>query len=279
MALLRIFTSDVSAFDEGDGEPSLSRSESRISIADGDFLFEFLGAFTLGPGAEFGGRLDALRFSAGGRLALEFTGIGRSAPSISDLLADEEGVFEAFALAGDDTILLSGESDQGMGFAGADRMVGREGNDTLSGGLGNDTLLGGAGADRLRGDAGNDRLLGGGGEDRVFGGAGSDRLGGGAGADMLSGGGGDDRLQGGKGDDILSGGGGRDVFVFGPRDGSDRIRDFRDGADLIELRGAGGFGGLTIGQDGADVTIAFANTLIRVESADEGDFSAADFLC
>ncbi len=278
MAILRIFTNDVSAFEEGDGEPSLSRSESRISIADGDFLFEFLGAFTLGPGAEFGGRLEALRFSAGGRLALEFTGIGRSAPSISDLLADEEGVFEAFALAGDDTILLSRESDQGMGFAGADRMVGRGGDDSLFGGLGSDTILGGAGADRLRGEAGNDRLLGGAGGDRLLGGAGRDELIGGAGADALSGGAGADRLLGGKGDDLLSGGGGRDVFVFGRRDGNDTIRDFRDGADLIEIRGPGGFDGLTVGQDGADVTIAFGDTLIRVENAAEGDFSAADFL-
>ncbi len=278
MAILRIFTNDVSAFDEGDGEPSMSRSESRIVIADGDFLFEFLGAFMLGAGAEFGGRLDSLRFSAGGRLALEFTGIGRSASSISDLLAADEGVFEAFALAGDDAILLSGESDESNGFAGADRIVGRAGNDSLAGGAGDDTILGGAGADRLQGDAEKDRLLGGAGGDSLLGGAGADQLNGGSGADALSGGAGADRLQGGKGDDFLVGGGGRDVFLFGPRDGSDTIRDYRGGTDLIEIRGVAGFGALTIAQDGADVTIAFRTTLIRVENAAESDFSAADFL-
>lgn len=55
------------------------------------------------------------------------------------------------------------------------------------------------------------------------------------GADMLNGGAGDDRLHDGAGSDVLTGGAGADVFVF-TRDGAlDRITDFTDGQDLIDL--------------------------------------------
>ena len=55
------------------------------------------------------------------------------------------------------------------------------------------------------------------------------------GADTLNGGAGDDRLHDGAGSDVLTGGAGADVFVF-TRDGAlDRITDFTDGQDLIDL--------------------------------------------
>ncbi len=54
-------------------------------------------------------------------------------------------------------------------------------------------------------------------------------------ADTLNGGAGDDRLHDGAGSDVLTGGAGADVFVFA-RDGAlDRITDFTDGQDLIDL--------------------------------------------
>lgn len=57
-----------------------------------------------------------------------------------------------------------------------------------------------------------------------------------AGAEMLHGGAGDDRLFDGAGADVLTGGLGADVFVFA-RDGAvDRISDFSDGQDRIDLR-------------------------------------------
>jgi Ca2+-binding RTX toxin-like protein len=53
----------------------------------------------------------------------------------------------------------------------------------------------------------------------------------------LSGGAGKDALRGGAGNDVLSGGAGVDTFVFGKKEGNDVIRDFKDGTDLIDLRG------------------------------------------
>lgn len=57
-----------------------------------------------------------------------------------------------------------------------------------------------------------------------------------AAADTLNGAAGDDRIYDGAGSDVLTGGAGADVFVFN-RDGAlDRITDFTDGQDLIDLR-------------------------------------------
>ncbi|MEB0161090.1 M10 family metallopeptidase C-terminal domain-containing protein, partial [Pseudomonas sp. AH2 (2023)] len=46
---------------------------------------------------------------------------------------------------------------------------------------------------------------------------------------------GNDRLEGGTGNDILNGGAGADVFEFERGDGRDRIADFQNGLDRIEL--------------------------------------------
>lgn len=83
--------------------------------------------------------------------------------------------------------------------------------------------------------------------DQLNGGGGNDLLDGGGGADLLRGGNGDDTLIGGLGPDMLTGGAGRDMFIFGltPRgpdigmgtDARDLITDFRQGEDLIVLRG------------------------------------------
>ena len=59
---------------------------------------------------------------------------------------------------------------------------------------------------------------------------------GGFGADQLSGGPLDDTISSGAGDDVLAGGGGADRFVFGEVDtGRDRIMDFDQTADVIDL--------------------------------------------
>lgn len=66
-----------------------------------------------------------------------------------------------------------------------------------------------------------------------------DRIIGTAAAETLQGGAGDDFLHDGGGNDLLLGGDGADVFVF-DRDGSpDRIGDFQDGIDLIDVSGWG----------------------------------------
>ncbi len=90
------------------------------------------------------------------------------------------------------------------------------------------SFRGGKGADVLNGLAGADKLSGGSGKDRLFGSFGDDRL---------SGGSGKDRLNGGAGDDVLKGGSGADRFIFRAGDGLDVIKDFKNGADLLDLRG------------------------------------------
>jgi Ca2+-binding RTX toxin-like protein len=93
---------------------------------------------------------------------------------------------------------------------------------------GNDILVGTVKADLINGLAGNDE---------IFGLAGNDRLIGGKGSDVLTGG---------KGRDILTGGKGKDEFVLLNNSGADRINDFEDGVDLLELTGKLSFGKLTI---------------------------------
>jgi Ca2+-binding RTX toxin-like protein len=107
---------------------------------------------------------------------------------------------------------------------------GRGGDDHLSGDDGNDHLRGKGGDDDLRGGGGDDRLSGNGGKDSLFGDDGNDKL---------SGHGRNDRLDGGADDDLLIGGGGKDVFVFTTGFGSDTIRRFDKGKDLIDLSATG----------------------------------------
>jgi Ca2+-binding RTX toxin-like protein len=139
------------------------------------------------------------------------------------------------------------------GLAGNDWLIGdfaaspdTGGDDFLYGGRGDDTLIGGGGDDRLRGNLGNDALQGEGGDDDLRGGGGNDVLEGGSGADYLLGENGKDRLEGGAGNDVLFGGfgggvldGQRDTFVFAPGGGTDRVRDFEDGLDQIDLTAFG----------------------------------------
>ncbi|WP_242122673.1 cadherin domain-containing protein [Sphingobium sp. Sx8-8] len=95
---------------------------------------------------------------------------------------------------------------------------------TLNGTGEEDTLRGAGGNDTLIGNGGNDTLVGNGGNDIIDGGAGNDRITGGAGAD------------------ILTGGAGADLFIYNAVGNStpiimDRIMDFQDGIDRIDLSG------------------------------------------
>lgn len=115
----------------------------------------------------------------------------------------------------------------------------------------------------------------------VFTGPASLTLVGGAGNDVLLGGAGDDRLAGRGGDDRLEGGAGADVFVFDiPAGGDDRIVDFQDGLDQIEIAAAAGatdFSDLTIIQDGVDTLVTFAADSIRLLDTDAALIEASDF--
>lgn len=155
-------------------------------------------------------------------------------------------------------------------FAGADTLTGSRGDDVLLGRNGADRLFGRDGNDTLRGDNGNDRLLGQDGRDHLEGGNGRDFLHGGAGAD---------KLRGDAHDDTLTGGSGSDMFIFGKSDGRDRIADFEDGRDLIQIRAPGAdFDDLRIRQTGEDVRIVFEDTRITLLDTDRSDIDAGDFL-
>ncbi|WGF86962.1 calcium-binding protein [Marinivivus vitaminiproducens] len=153
--------------------------------------------------------------------------------------------------SGDD--ILIADSTFGTANGGHDTLYGGDGDDELEGGAPrssyvgtDDRLYGGNGRDEIVGDrqsepGGEDRLYGGGSDDRMYGDAFSvstnSRL-------QF----GDDRLDGGDGDDVLYGdaasasvyGGGSlvfgdDVFVLAPGGSDDRIRDFGNGGDKLDV--------------------------------------------
>ncbi|MDQ2089264.1 hypothetical protein NO357_05040 [Marimonas arenosa] len=100
----------------------------------------------------------------------------------------------------------------------------------VSGGAGDDLVRGGRGADTVDGGTGNDRVRGDAGDDVVTGGDGNDRVDGGIG---------NDTLDGGAGSDIYNGGLGADVFVFSADGAFDKINNFEDGVDLIDVSAYG----------------------------------------
>ena len=129
--------------------------------------------------------------------------------------------------------------------------------------------------DSSGGTDGGETLSGGGGDDLIVG------LGG---DDTLSGGGGDDRLIDGAGQDSLSGGAGADVFVFVADGETDRVTDFEDGLDRIDLSDLPmlyGVGQLTLAQQGNDVRVT-AGTETFLVSANGGlqvaDLTYEDFV-
>lgn len=110
---------------------------------------------------------------------------------------------------------------------------------------------------------------------------GNDTLAGGSGNDTLLGDAGDDRLIGGAGSDSLTGGSGVDTFVFGSNEGSDRIADFADGSELIDisLTSATSIADLTITSnvDGwAEITID--STVITVVGVTAASIDSSDFI-
>ena len=111
-----------------------------------------------------------------------------------------------------------------------DNIYGRNGDDTLNGLEGADYILGEGGMDIIDGGAGRDNLHGGRQDDQIFGGEGND---------FLNGGLDDDRLEGGLNNDTLLGGGGNDTFVFTQQGGRDKVRDFTQGEDLLDVADLG----------------------------------------
>jgi len=158
-----------------------------------------------------------------------------------DLLDGGEGDDRLYGGNLDDVLAGGADDDLAVGDAGADTMTGGEGDDRLYGGSGDDAVEGEAGADMLAGSSGDDDLDGGDGNDRLYGGGDDDVLAGGAGFDLVVGGAGADRIEGGADPDRLYGQAGADMFVFAVGSNSDRIFDFEDDIDTIQVAAAFGF--------------------------------------
>ncbi len=107
-----------------------------------------------------------------------------------------------------------------------------------------------------------------------------ERLLGSASADVIHAGGGADFLHDGAGADTLTGGAGEDVFVFA-RDGSvDRITDFQDGIDRIDLSDWGRIysaQSLAITATATGAEIAFGQERLLITSATGGPLAPAAF--
>ena len=182
---------------------------------------------------------------------------------------------------GNDTVYGGEGDDRARGNDGDDVVHGDAGNDRADGGIGNDMVYGGDGDDRVKGDAGNDTVSGDAGNDSVNGDLGDDMVYGGSGDDTVKGDAGNDTLDGGEGSDTYDGGLGADVLVFGVDGAYDRIKDFEDGVDLIDLTafGLGSVADLVMTQVGRHVIIDLGGgDTIRVDNLLAAQLTDADFM-
>jgi Ca2+-binding RTX toxin-like protein len=101
----------------------------------------------------------------------------------------------------------------------------------------------------VRGSAAADTLIGSRSDELISGGAGRDRIDGGAGDDVIVGGAGADRLSGGSGHDVFRFTSASDSYRSATTSFSDRINDFNDATDRLDLTLLG-LSGLGNGHDG-----------------------------
>jgi hypothetical protein len=211
-----------------------------------------------------------------------------------DLIEGGAGDDDLSGDGSDDTVLGGDGADTINGLGGADVLDGGTGNDWINAGLGLDLANGGDGDDIVFGSAGADELTGAVGNDIIRGGAGADLLIGGAGNDTLLGNRGTDTLIGGAGDDVLTGGdgdalgdGARDTFVFlrveNGGGGFDRIRDFEDARDKLDLTNLGYLDFSAVLADTYDVgghmeINLFGAGIVRLENFQMSDFNEGDVL-
>lgn len=231
---------------------------------------------------------DSIRGQAGDDVI--YAGADFSGTADDDMLFGGAGDDELYGGSGNDTI-KGGAGDDTIGSVeGANEMMGGTGRDDITGGAGTDLIYAGADNDRLSGAGNKDTLFGGNGDDVLFGGAQVDQLIGGRGEDSLSGGGGTDTIDGGFGDDVLTGGTLTDTFVMRAGGGSDRITDFEDGVDRIDLRPFGyrpidfatviepnlseAGGSTTL----LDLSAIGGNGVLQIEGLSFSDADASDFL-
>lgn len=256
-----------------------------------------------------GGGNDTLLGGAGNDTLIGGAGIdtadysGAALARVYLSLTGPQNTFDGYdVLSGIENLTGGAGNDKFFGSAVANVLDGGAGNDQLYGGGGNDTLIGGAGDDFFAGGAdfdtvvfagnagvvadiaagratgqGNDTL---GGAENITGGNGSDHISGNAAANVLNGAAGADTLVGRGGADVLTGGAGADRFVFADFDGNDRITDFQDGLDRIQIGGrTTGFADLHITGGAAGCVVSWdAGTTIVLANVAAVQLTAADFI-
>lgn len=204
---------------------------------------------------------------------------------------------------GDDTLIGNGGNDILNASAGADSLDGGAGDDiifmddhdiSVIGGEGYDRVyangtsgaltfdLTAAGVEYVSGSTQGDSFTAAGSlvAVKLLGRAGADALAGGNANDLLYGEAGADTLIGNGGDDFLSGGAGTDTFVFTSNWGQDKIADFTDGTDILDMTALGitfadlmisvnAFGNAVVNYDGQSITLLG----VQAADVDAGDFS------
>jgi len=141
-----------------------------------------------------------------------------------------------------------------------------------------ENAIGGSSADIIQGNEVANILIGKKGADVIRGGTKADTLMGDKGKDKLFGDGGSDTLIGGKGADKLKGGNGADTFVFNQGDGKDKIRDFSNGNDTLELdvTGIASINDVqaVAAQSGNNLILSFSNSdVLTLQNIDFDDLS------
>ncbi len=145
--------------------------------------------------------------------------------------------------------------------SGNDIIIGNAVSNRIEAGAGNDVVKSGSGSDVIYGEAGKDKIIAGNGADELYGGSNND---------LLSGQAGNDILDGGTGTDRLFGGADSDTFIFGDGYGSDRVMDFQDDVDTINIDETLWGGGKTIAQVLADYgTIVNGNAVLNFGGGDK----------
>lgn len=211
-----------------DNIAGLAGDDTLSGLGGDDAMTGGIGDDVLRPGTgsdvvDGGAGSDTVDYSDTGEIAVRLFGNRSVGDGFRDTLISIENA------------IGSGFNDFLAGSSVANRIEGGDGDDRIIGYAGEDVLYGGLNADTMRGGQDNDWLDGEDGDDRLQGELGEDTLLGGAGEDFLFGGNGSDVLNGGADDDLLSGGSHADVFVFETGGGFDRIIDWQDGTDVVDL--------------------------------------------
>ncbi len=153
------------------------------------------------------------------------------------------------------------------------------GIESINGGDGMDIITGSDRKNTIFGEGGSDVLTGGSRSDYLFGGDDSDFLYGGGRRDYLFGDAGNDVISGGAGNDMLHGGEGYDIFVFAPTEGRDRVLDFTDGEDLLDLTAFGvDFEDVNVRETSSGVRLDVGDMRIFLDGVDVEAIDATDFL-